>query len=186
MLCILVVVKTLNLEISRCHLADFVKELYLSACCTCSTIIFLHSTNQIIVFWRHRCRCLRHCLRSVIMRPHPLLHYRLCHARMTLNRTEITVITATGWWYGNLVPGAFLLRGVGSLSSVEKNPGNEVRDTAVRMQRWWPHHGASPSLPCFIKFSTSDNAILAFSLVPWILYLCLTLYGDEHGKCRSA
>jgi len=40
----LVVVKT----ISRCHLANKVKELYSSACRTCSTIIFPHSTNQII------------------------------------------------------------------------------------------------------------------------------------------
>ena len=28
LLCVDVVVKTLNLEISRCHLADYVKELY--------------------------------------------------------------------------------------------------------------------------------------------------------------
>ena len=49
LLCVHVVVKTLNLEISRCHLGDDVKELYLSACRTCSTIIFPHSTNQIIV-----------------------------------------------------------------------------------------------------------------------------------------
>ena len=48
-------VKPLNLEISRRHLADYDKELYLSACRTCSTTIFPHSTNQIIVFWR-RCR----------------------------------------------------------------------------------------------------------------------------------
>ena len=31
-----------------CHLADKVKELYSRACRTCSTIIFPHSTNQII------------------------------------------------------------------------------------------------------------------------------------------
>ena len=42
--------KVLELEISRCHLADYVKELDLSACRTRSTIIFPHSTNQIIVF----------------------------------------------------------------------------------------------------------------------------------------
>ena len=52
---------SLNLEISRCHLADYVKELYQSACRTCSTIIFTHSTNQIIVFWRRRCSCRRPC-----------------------------------------------------------------------------------------------------------------------------
>ena len=48
LLCVHVVVKTLNLEISRCHLPDYVKELYKSACRTCTTIIFPPSTNQII------------------------------------------------------------------------------------------------------------------------------------------
>ena len=47
LLCVHVVVKTLNLEISRYRLVAYVKECYLTAC---STIIFLHSTNQIIVF----------------------------------------------------------------------------------------------------------------------------------------
>ena len=60
-----VVFKTLNLEISRCHLADYVKEFYYSACRTCSTIIFPHSANQIIVFWRRRCRCRRPCSSSL-------------------------------------------------------------------------------------------------------------------------
>ena len=54
---------SLNLEISRCHLANYVKELYQSACRTCSTIIFTHSTNQIIIFWRRRCSCRRPCLK---------------------------------------------------------------------------------------------------------------------------
>ena len=44
LLCVHVVVKTINLEISLSRLADYVKELYVSACHT-------HSTNQIIVFW---------------------------------------------------------------------------------------------------------------------------------------
>ena len=52
----------LNFEISRCHLANYVKEFYLSACRTCSTILFPHLTNQIIVLWhclcRYRCLCL--------------------------------------------------------------------------------------------------------------------------------
>ena len=51
LLCVHVAVKTINLESSRSRLADYVKELYESACRTCSTIIFSHSTNQIIVFW---------------------------------------------------------------------------------------------------------------------------------------
>ena len=68
LLCVHVVVKTLNLEISRCRLVDYVKECYLSACRACSTIIFLHnhSTNQIIVFSCCRCRCCRPCLNSLI------------------------------------------------------------------------------------------------------------------------
>ena len=32
---------------------------------TCSTIIFTPSTNQIIVFWRGRCRCRRPCFREL-------------------------------------------------------------------------------------------------------------------------
>ena len=55
LLCVHLVAKALILEFSRCNLADYVKELYLSACRTCSTIIFSHSTNHISChFWRHR------------------------------------------------------------------------------------------------------------------------------------
>ena len=43
-------------NISRRHLADYVKKLHHSACRTCSTIIFSHSTNQIIDLWRCPCR----------------------------------------------------------------------------------------------------------------------------------
>ena len=43
-----VVVITSNKKISRRRLADYVKTLHQKACRTCSTIIFLHSTNQII------------------------------------------------------------------------------------------------------------------------------------------
>ena len=42
-------------------LGDYVKECYQTACRTCSTIIFPHSTNQIIVFWRRLCRYRRPC-----------------------------------------------------------------------------------------------------------------------------
>ena len=66
LLCVHVAVKTLNLEISRCHLVGYVKELYSSACRTCSTIIFPHSTNHIIVFWRRRRRCRHTCLSSLM------------------------------------------------------------------------------------------------------------------------
>ena len=39
---------------SRRRLADYVKTLHQISCRTCSTIIFLHSTNQIIDLWRCR------------------------------------------------------------------------------------------------------------------------------------
>ena len=57
LLCVHVVAETLNF--SRCHLADYVKECYLSVWRTCSTIIFFHSTNQIIVFSRRCHYCCR-------------------------------------------------------------------------------------------------------------------------------
>ena len=44
-----VVVRTSNVKISRRRLADNVKTLHQKACHTCSTIIFLHSTNQILI-----------------------------------------------------------------------------------------------------------------------------------------
>jgi len=43
-----VVVRTSNVKISRRRLADYVKHLHQKAWRTSSTIIFLHSTNQII------------------------------------------------------------------------------------------------------------------------------------------
>ena len=59
-----VVVKTSNMKISRRRLADYVKTLYQKACRACSTIIFLHSTNQIIDVWRCCCRCRRRILNT--------------------------------------------------------------------------------------------------------------------------
>ena len=49
-----VVVRTSNTKISRRRFPDYVKPLLQKACRTCSTIIFLHSTNQIIYLWRCR------------------------------------------------------------------------------------------------------------------------------------
>ena len=63
-----VVVRTSNMKISRRRLADYVKTLHQKACCTCSTIIFLHSTNKIIDLWRWRWRCRRQILNSLIPR----------------------------------------------------------------------------------------------------------------------
>ena len=47
------------MTISRRRLPDYVKTLHQKACHTCSTIICLHSTNQIIDLWCccWRCRC---------------------------------------------------------------------------------------------------------------------------------
>ena len=70
LLCVHVVIKTLKLEISHCHLADYIKEFYLSVCRTCSscsTIIFPHSINQIIFFWCLCCRCGHLCLSSQLI-----------------------------------------------------------------------------------------------------------------------
>ena len=43
--------QSLKMKTLRRYLADYVKKLYQKACCTCSTIIFRHSTNQIIDLW---------------------------------------------------------------------------------------------------------------------------------------
>ena len=61
-----VIVRTSNLKISRRRLADYVVKLNQEVCRTCSTIIFPHSTNQIIDLWRCRYRCLRPNLNSLI------------------------------------------------------------------------------------------------------------------------
>ena len=42
------------MKISRRRLADYIKTLHQKACRTCSSIIFLHSINQIIDLWRCR------------------------------------------------------------------------------------------------------------------------------------
>lgn len=62
LLFVYVIFETLNFEISRWHLADCIKECDQSVCRSCSTIVFPLSTNQVIVFWRRRCR--RTCLSS--------------------------------------------------------------------------------------------------------------------------
>ena len=52
--------KPKNLESYRCCclvFTDHFKEMYFSACSTCSTIILPHSTNHIIDLWRCCCHC---------------------------------------------------------------------------------------------------------------------------------
>ena len=56
------------MKISGRRLADYVKTLHQKACRTCSTIIFLHWTNQIIDLWRCRWRCRRQILSSLLMK----------------------------------------------------------------------------------------------------------------------
>ena len=48
--------KTVNEVISRCCFAEDGTDLFISACRTCSTLIFTRSTNQILNLWRCRCR----------------------------------------------------------------------------------------------------------------------------------
>ena len=60
-----VVVGGSNMKISRRHLADYGKTLHQKACRTSSTIIFSHSTIQIIDLWCCRCRCRSHFLNSL-------------------------------------------------------------------------------------------------------------------------
>ena len=63
-----VVVRTSNIKIPRRRLADYVKHLHQKVCRTCSTIIFLHSTNPIIDLWRCYWRCRRQILNSLLFR----------------------------------------------------------------------------------------------------------------------
>ena len=40
--------------------------MFINACCTCSTLIFPHSTNQILNLWSPRCRCRPRCYGSLL------------------------------------------------------------------------------------------------------------------------
>ena len=51
-----VVIKTLNVVISRCCFAEYGTDLFISACRTCSTLIFPHSTSQVLNLYPCRCR----------------------------------------------------------------------------------------------------------------------------------
>ena len=79
------VVRTSNMKISRRHLADYVKTLHQKACCTCSTIIFLHSTNQIFDLWRCRRQILNSLLRST---ERTLFMWLLISAGFTMSRGD--------------------------------------------------------------------------------------------------
>ena len=66
LLCVHVVVKTLNLEFSRCHLLAYVKVPVLNCVPHVQHDYIPHSTNQIFFFWRRRCRCRHPCLCSLL------------------------------------------------------------------------------------------------------------------------
>ena len=52
--------------ISRCCFADDGTDLLISVCRTCSTLVFRHSTNQILNLWRSCCGCHPRCQSSLI------------------------------------------------------------------------------------------------------------------------
>ena len=43
-----ILIRTSNMKYSRRYLAAYVRKLHRKACCTCNTIIFPHSTDQVI------------------------------------------------------------------------------------------------------------------------------------------
>ena len=87
------------MKISRRPLADYVKTLHQKACRTCSTIIFLHSTNQIIDLWRCRWRCRRQTLSSLLTQEKPF-HLvwasskttKMCMARSHSNTIQMILL----------------------------------------------------------------------------------------------
>ena len=64
-----IVIKTVNIVISRCCFAENGTHLFKRACRTCSRLIFPHSTNQILYLWRcrYRCRCRSRCRWSSLL-----------------------------------------------------------------------------------------------------------------------
>ena len=70
LLCVRVVVKTLNLEISRCHLQITPKNLTEMRAEGAAGFFFL-STNQVIIFWSRGNCCRRPCLSSLLTLKRP-------------------------------------------------------------------------------------------------------------------
>ena len=56
----------MNVIISRCCFADDGTDLFISMRRTCSTLVFLHPTNQILNLWRSCCGCHPRCQSSLI------------------------------------------------------------------------------------------------------------------------
>ena len=71
------------MKISRRPLADGLRQkLHQKSCRTCSTIVFPHSTNQIINLWRCRGRCCRHFLNSLSYRVIAVKSHRFTRAKL--------------------------------------------------------------------------------------------------------
>ena len=94
-----VVIKTVNMVISRCCFVGDSTDLFLNACRTYSTLIFPHcdSTNQILNLWRCRFRSLRWCESS-------LLDHRW-HQNKSSNRSKLSTnrnawrsFLYNAWW----------------------------------------------------------------------------------------
>ena len=64
------------------------------ACRTCSTIIFPHSSNEIIDLWRCRGRCSRHFLNSLFFEVHVVCQTKTRNFQMTILRTFALIVTA--------------------------------------------------------------------------------------------
>ena len=101
-----VVVRTSKMKISRRRLADYVKALHQKACHTCSTIIFLHSTNQIIDLWRCRWCCRRQSLNFLISRYRVADYVKNCTKKRAARaaRLNVLVFSALSW----SLPSSFL------------------------------------------------------------------------------
>ena len=96
--CVHVAVKTLNLENSRRHYFGRLRQIILLKCVrTCSTIIFPHSSNQIIVFWRRRCCCRRPCLRSLITQK--ARQHTENNGFLAISRLFFSYVSASLWKY---------------------------------------------------------------------------------------
>ena len=68
------------------------KKITPKACCTCSTIIFLHSTNQIIDLWRCLCHYSRYFLNSLFLASEvsmPLHLYRVVSLLVLIGWTSV-------------------------------------------------------------------------------------------------
>ena len=115
------------MKISRRRLADYVKTMHQKACRTCSTIIFLHSTNQIIDLRRCRWRCRRQILNSLLIAPRlPIPRYNANNMKRFTNSCdsyfEVMFQLALPWWSSLIYPRKQTAHQVWQLSAHAQNP----------------------------------------------------------------